>query len=324
MATPKFNHIDFIQKIVSFSPRQYTGEIKTADFLENYLEKRKIDFSIQKFKTKVPVEKKAILKADDKNIPCKSTCFVSGKIPNKENLISSLCKDFQYDEQLGYNINFNPSCKSISCACFYNYPAVAVAGKDINKILNAKKVEGFVEIEPTTYTARNILVGNKTNPKIICFAHYDSVLTGAWDNASGVSTIMASIIQYPETLKSILYVFIANEEMSYDKEPVYWCKGFRAFEERNLALIEKSKRIIVVDGVGISPSYWMDKYENLKSTIFFRQLKKFMPKIRRLGASTSKFAQYIYHSEQDTIKQIKKKHLIQTCQELHKEISKIE
>jgi len=314
--------MDFINQIIAFSPRQYKGEIKTANFIEDYLKKRNITFSIQKFKTKIPFEKKAILRADKKIIPCKSTCFVGGKIPNKNNLISSICEDSGNDNMIKYNINFNPYCNSISCASFYPYPAVAISAKDLKKIINAKEVKGIVEIEQKSYIARNILVGNKINPEIICFAHYDSILTGAWDNASGVSVMMANILQSPSTLKNVLYVFTANEEISYDKIPAYWCKGFRAFEKLYINQIKKAKKIIVIDGVGISPSSWMNKYENLKSTILFKQLDKFMPKIKRLGSSTSKVAKFLYHSELDTIKQIKEKYLVQTHKELNKEILK--
>ena len=317
-----FNHMRFIKQILKFSPRQYKGEIKTADFLENYLRNRKISFFVQKFKTKFPLEEKAILKADNKKISCKSTSFVSGKIPNKENLISSLCKDFQYDDQLGYNINFNPYCPEISCACFYNYPSVAIASKDLGKIINAKKVWGEVKIKPTTYIARNLLVGNKSEPQIICFAHYDSILTGAWDNASSVSVMMGNILKNPSSLEKTLYVFTVNEEVSYDKKPVYWCRGFREFEKTYQRILRKAKKIIVIDGVGISKSKWMDKYENLISTIFFTNLKGLMPKIKRLGASTSEVAQNLYHSKLDKIGVLKEKYLTQTSNLLKKEIIK--
>ncbi len=277
MSITTFDHIDFIRRIIRFSPRQHFGEIKTADFLETFLQEQNISFSTHKFKTTVPVEKLAILTADGKRIPCKSTCFVSGRIPDKNNVISSI-SDIEED-QIPYNINFNPYCRGISCASFYHHPAIAIANKNIEKILKAKEVKGLVDIQPTIYVARNVLVGNRKNPAIICFAHYDSILTGAWDNASGVAILMANILLHPETLENTLYVFIANEEVSYDKKPAYWCRGFRRFESKYLALLQNAKRIIVVDGVGITPSYWMTKRENLTSTIYFNNLDKFMPKI---------------------------------------------
>lgn len=319
MKKEKFSPLEFIKKIVSFSPRQYIGEIKTANFLEKFLAKKNITFSVQKFKTSVPVEKRVALKADGKKISCKSTCFVSGKIINKDNLVSSL-SDFG-NGQDGV-INFNPYCSGISCASFYDHPAVAINHEDVEKILKAKKVKGLVKIKPTPYTARNILVGNTKKPRVVCFAHYDSILTGAWDNASGVATMMANIILYPKTLQDTLYVFVANEELSYDKKSAYWCRGFRCFEKKYPKLLKNAKKIIVVDGVGISPSYWMASYKNLESTILIKDLKKLMPKIKRLGASTSKFAQHLYHSTLDDVSKIKKKYLLQTIKELNKEIAR--
>ncbi|MDR2190436.1 MAG: hypothetical protein LBP53_04540 [Candidatus Peribacteria bacterium] len=130
---------------------------------------------MQKFKTTIPLEKKAILKADGKNIPCKSVCFHSGNITSKVTICSSLSEIPNFDKIQSPIIVFNPYCEQISRQIFFlNAPAIAIKYRDVNKVLVAKRIEGKVVIEPTTYTARNILVGNTKNPKNICFAHYDS------------------------------------------------------------------------------------------------------------------------------------------------------
>ncbi|MBS3163102.1 M28 family peptidase [Candidatus Woesearchaeota archaeon] len=317
MKEVKFDSIQFIKRIIGFSQRQCIGEMKTADFLEDFLHKKKIPFFAQKFRTVVPVEKRAVLKADGKKIPCKSTCFVSGRILNKKVIINSL-SEFN-EKKSKYNINFNPHCSEISCASFYHQPAVSIAHKDLKRILKARKVRGLVKIKPTPYIARNILVGNIKNPVIVCFAHYDSILTGAWDNAAGVATMMANIILSQNTLKNTLYVFTANEELSYDKKPAYWCRGFRCFEEKYLDLLKKAKKIIVIDGVGIGPSHWSVKYENLKYTIWINHLKSLKSKMKRLGTKL-KSSQKIYHSKADDISRIKKRYLLQTIKKLNKEI----
>ena len=313
----EFNPIEFIEKIVSFSPRQYIGEIKTADFIEDFLQKRSIHFHVQKFKTKVPIEKEAFLKADGKVINCKSVSLVSGKIDTKRNITSS----FEADEYIKIpTITFNPYCEGISCGVFfYNAPAVSISRNDVARILKAKNINGFVKVKPMSYVARNILVGNTKNPKFICFAHYDSILTGTWDNAGGVATIMGNILLYPQVLKNTLYVFMANEELSYDK-PAYWCRGFRCFERAYLPLLNGAKKIIVIDGVGITPSYWMTEYVHFRSTILIKNLEKFQSKILRLGASTSKVAKEIYHSELDVSEGIKKEYILQTIKMLHEKI----
>lgn len=165
-------------------------------------------------------------------------------------------------------------------------------------------------------------MGNSKNPKLICFAHYDSLCDGAWDNACGVATIMANIILYPHTLQDTLYVFTANEEVSYDQKPAYRCRGFRCFEKKYIQLLKEAKKIIVVDGVGIGPSYRMTEYARLESTIFIKNLKKFISKIKRLGINTLDSAEHLYHSELDNITQIHEKYVIQTIETLHQEVIK--
>ncbi len=319
MKSPEFDCMSFIRKIVSFSPRQHIGEIKTADFIESFLKQKSIPFKVQRFKTKVPIEEKAILKADGKFIDCKSVCFVSGRITDKFNILSSVKEINEYTNTPA--IIFNPYCKGISCAVFFhNVPALSVSYKDITKIKNAKIISGEVKIKPTSYTARNILVGNSKNPTNICFAHYDCILTGAWDNACSVAVLMANILLHPQTLKNTLFVFTANEELSYDKTPGYWCRGFRQFESKYLHLLKKVKNIIVVDGVGTSKSYWIKDYEHLWSTILIKNLKKFQHKIRRLGTTAHKAADAFYHSKLDDMSNIKKKYVLQASRILNKRI----
>ena len=319
MKKHNFDCMQFIKKIVDFSPRQYAGEIKTADFIENFLKERKIPFQVQLFKTKVPIEKKAVLKIDGKSINCKSVCFVSGRITKKVKILSSRRQIDEFSKTPA--IIFNPDCKGISCAVFFhNVPAVSVSRKDISKIKNAKNIQGEVKIKPISYTARNILVGNTKNPRSICFAHYDSILTGAWDNAGSNAVLMANILWHPETLKNNLFVFTANEELSYDKKPGYWCRGFRFFENKYLHLLKNVQKIIVVDGVGTHKSYWMKEYKHLWPTILIKNLKKFQPRIIRLG-TTSKTADQFYHSELDNISNIKKKYILQTIEKLNKKVN---
>jgi len=315
----EFNFIEFIKKVVSFSPRQGQGEIDTADFLENFLRERNVSFKIQKFKTTIPIEKQASLKVDGKKIKCQSISLVSGKISNKNNILSSFGEVDEYTKLP--TITYNPYAQEITRGVFFqNAPAIAISREDVDAVLKAKNIRGFVKVNPEKHTARNILVGNTKNPRYICLAHYDSLSAGAWDNAGGVAVIMGNILIYPQAIKSTLFVFVANEELSYDKIPGYWCRGFRCFEKTNMSLLKRANKIIVVDGVGISPSYWMSKYEHLQSTILFKNLDKFKSKIIRLGAKTDQVAKEIYHNESDIASIIKKKYILQTIKELHKKI----
>lgn len=319
MKADNFNCVQFMKNIVSFSPRQHIGEIKTADFIDSFLRKKNVSFKVHKFKTKVPVERKAVLKTDGKSIPCKSVSLVSGRITNTFNILSSEKEINEFSKTPA--IIFNPYCKGISCSVFFhNVPALAICRKDVKKIKKAKKIEGEVKIKPFSYAARNILVGNSKNPKNICFAHYDCLLTGAWDNAGSVAVLMATILSHPQTLKNTLFVFTANEELSYDTKPGYWCYGFRQFESKYFSLLKNAQKIIVVDGVGINKFKWFIDYNSLSQTILIKNLKKFQSKIFLLSNPFDEKAKSVYHSDLDTISNMKKKYLLQTINELNKKL----
>lgn len=310
-----FNTIKFISQLLEFSPRQGKNENKTADFIISILKKRKIDFHIQKFSTKIPLIKKSILKADDKKIKCEGCCFLGGKIKGKDSLISSLIPSrFFLTEP---NINFNPKCRSISLDNFYFAPALAVSKNDLPKILKAKKVKGSVIVVPYRYLSSNILIGNIKSPKNIIFAHYDSIKRGVVDNASGVAVLMKTIISYSETLEN-LYVFSGNEELSYDN-PVYWGYGFRAFEEKYKNLLHNAKKIIIVDCVGNSKATISRDNYMIKLAFPVKDIKKLAKKIFIIHGDLDKLME-IYHSNLDDLKQINKKQLNSAVKLLEKEL----
>ena len=224
-----FNFQQFIQKIVSFSPRQLEHETKTANFIKNFLQENAINFNEHYFDIKIPLWEEAELQADNENIPCSPCGMQSGKITHKSNVLSSLWPSAICQEK--ENINFNPQCDTISKPNHYFAPSVAVNHSGLSKILKAKKILGHIKVRPVSHKAVNIMVGNTHSPSTVCFAHYDSIEKGAIDNASGVAVMMATILNNPKFLETNLFIFAACEELSYDK-PIYWGKGFREFEKR--------------------------------------------------------------------------------------------
>ena len=311
-----FNYFSFIKTLISFSPRQLEGEKKTADFLLDYLEKNKIPYFLEPFFTKIPLIKEAVLFADGKKIPCQGTSFVSGKIKDKSNLISSLIGSKYF---LTYpNINFNPKCPTISLSNFYFAPALAVDKKGLSQILKAKKVFGQVEVEAKKHRSFNILVGNKTSARNIIFAHYDSIETGATDNASGVAVVMKTILLQPQLLKNNLFVFSGNEELSYDK-PTYWGHGYRVFEKKHKKILKNSKKILVLDclGNGKTKIFKDEHTKYLAFPICDKSLKK---KISVLAGNIDKLMT-VYHSKADNIYQLKKNYLEEAYNLLVKKIT---
>lgn len=314
----QFNILQFIAKLTGFSPRQGKNEIKAAAFIVSALKENKINYSIHRFYTEIPLERKARLVADGKKIKCKSCSFSSGEINDKSNLISSLIpSDYSLDCS---NINFNPKCQDISLSNFYFAPSLAVSKNNLSKIMKAKKITGEVKIKSYKYRSQNILVGNTKNPKIIIFAHYDSIEKGVTDNGSGVAVLMNSIVAHPETFSKTLYVFCGNEELSYDK-PTYWGHGFREFEKKYKTILSKSKKIIVVDGVGNNKTNIYRDKNMIYLTFPIKNAKKMENKIMVFLGDFEKIMS-VYHSNSDNIKQLKNVHLMEAKKMLINEILK--
>lgn len=302
-----------MRELLKFSPRQLKGETMTARFIKDTLKHYDIKYKEQKFITFIPKTKSVSLFADNKKVQCQACCYVSGIIEGKSFLLSSLIPSRFFLGEA--NINFNPECpRTISCSNFYFAPALAVPRGEVQRLLNAKKVRGRVIVKRVKHGAVNILVGNMKNPQVICFAHYDSINMGAVDNASGVAILMDAILSNSNILASTLYVFSANEELSYDK-PTYWGHGFRVFEEKFLGVMKKTKKIIVIDSLGNGPTYTTQD-RNLQYLGFpVKNLKSLRKKV---FAMTGDFHHLmsVYHSDADDMSGLSDRYLKEATQKL--------
>ncbi len=306
-----------MKKIISFSPRQFKNETKTASFLMHYLKQKDIDYKLHYFYVNLPYIKKAELLCDGRKVECSGCSMQGGKIKGKDVILSSLLPSSFYQHTA--NINFNPKCKgAISNANYYFAPALAVSHKSLNKVINAEKVGGSVSVKKVKHRAVNILVGNLKNPKSIIFAHYDSIKTGAIDNASGVSAVMGAVLENPDTTKDNLMVFSANEELSYD-HPTYWGHGFRVFEAKYSTLIKKAKKIIVVDCVGNGKNQIVLDPSLVKLGFPIKNLNRYLNKIKFIVGDFDKLMQ-VYHSEIDDGRQLTEKSLKQAKEILIKQL----
>lgn len=301
-----FNSYKFISQLLKFSPRQLGNETKAGNYLVALLRQNNIALSLQKFSFDYPDLIKAVLIADGRKIACQAISFVSGKIMGKNNLISSLSaakRDFPF-------ISFNPHCPAVSASGrSISHPALAIARNDLVKIFSAKKVNGEVVVKKIRHLSQNILVGNLTNPQNLIFSHYDSINSGAVDNASGVAVSLQLIINRSDILRNNLFILSGNEELSYDF-PVYWGHGYREFEKKYLHLIQRAKKILIVDCVGnarprsYSDAYWVNEGFPIKN------VNKFLPKTVLIAGDLDKLMT-VYHSKLDNLKQIKKIYLNQ-------------
>ncbi|MCK9393513.1 MAG: M28 family peptidase [Candidatus Paceibacterota bacterium] len=302
----KFDQLKFIKEFISLGQRQGEIEIKASELIIKYLKNYAVEYFINNFQAKIPLTKKAVLLVDNIEVPCKGSSFVSGEINSKDNLISSLITPLQFDFFIP-NINFNPNSKHISLASHYFAPSVAVNMEGLEKILKGEKVFARVDIEPLIYESKNILVGNKNNPKNIIFAHYDSIEQGATDNASSIAVLMAIASSFPELLRQNLLVFSGNEELSYD-QPIYWGHGYRVFEDNYSDIMEKAEKIIVLDCVGNGETIYDQDKEFIYLAFPLKNLKKWENKIFSMQGSLSKMLK-TYHSKGDNLKQLEEKYL---------------
>lgn len=288
--------MEMVQNLIALAPRQLDGETKSAKLICDMLKKNEVDFFEQKFSLDIPRTEKVSLEVDGESLAdvC-GCCFVGGKIKGKDNIISSLISSQKFIDQ--ENINVNPACSEISASNHYFAPSIAVTHEGLKKILCGNKVEGEVIVEKVSHDTKNILVGNMKNPKQICFAHYDSIRSGAIDNASGVALMMKVIVEERELLDNTLFVFAAAEELSYDC-PVYWGHGFRVFEEKYNNLFDEAESIFVIDCIGNGKANIISEGKYIKLGFPIKGIDRLQKKVSLVAADFEKLMN-VYHSDLD-------------------------
>ncbi len=302
----RFNQWAFIRRMIAFSPRQLAGEAKARALIESVLRLHRTPFTRHEFRTEIPKTRRAVLIADGRQIPCQNTGFIGGRIHGKSYLVSSMIPSrFLIAHP---NINFNPLCpETISCSNHYFAPSLAVPRSEIVRLLRAKHVEGETSVKRVPHRTANILVGNRKNPQTICFAHYDSINRGAIDNASGVAVMMTTLIRQPELLKTTLFVFSANEELSYDR-PTYWGRGFREFERKFFRQMSLTKKIIAIDSLGYGRTL-VSQHPNLQYLAFpITNIKQWREKIYVVCGEFEKLMA-VYHSDADDMRGMDRRYL---------------
>lgn len=298
-------NIEIVSKILAFGKRQCENEQKTARFIKSLLKSNKIDFLVQKFDALVPKIKKAILEIDGNFIPCEGTGLVSGKISALK-LLNSLESSQLYLYEP--NINFNPKCPTISRSNFYFAPSLAISRQDKLKVINGRNIDAELKVILKKYISENLLVGNYKNPTNILFAHYDSLSTGATDNASGVAVMLNLLLENPQLLKQSLFVFCGNEELSYD-QPIYWGHGYRVFEKKYLDLLFQTKKIFVVDCVGNGKTKIYSDPRILRNAFPIKNAQKLCQKIYIVDGDIDELMK-VYHSDEDDIGRLYERYLV--------------
>jgi len=274
--------MDSIKKIIIqlslFSPRLGENEIKAAKYIESFLSSQNVDFSVQTFKTEVPITIRAELFLDDQKIPCLGGSFESGKITSAS------------------QVHFSPHSDFIETISYPSDPGIYISRINQSLLEKAVKISGEVMVEKFYFHSKNILVGNTVNPEKIVFAHYDSLGGGALDNAGSVAICLNLLTENRDLISENLFVFVGNEELSYDS-PIYWGKGYREFEKIYSKLLNLAKEIVVVDGVGVTAPQTI--VENIEDAFPVRNLNVLASKVTWISSVQSEVLK-CYHCLEDT------------------------
>lgn len=296
------NFSNLLKSLVSISPRRGNNEPLAAELIKKFLKEQNIPFSIQEFPASVPVMTKAELNVDGKNIPCLGTSFVSGSITNNVSIQEPFEKTGAKEM-----IIYNPISKGICAQSLREVPALAVNIKYVDILKSSKNISGRVEVTKEDFTSQNILVGNTINPKKAIFAHYDSVVgSGALDNAVAVDVLYKTIISNRSLLKDYLFVFAGCEEESISNHDGYY--GFEMFDSKYASILNSTKEIIIIDGIGVSEPYWT--HENIDWVFGIPRLSEIESKVVLMENDQSIVRQY-YHSLLDTLEILDQKYINQ-------------
>ena len=277
------------------------------DFLVSKLNNNGVRYKLIQYNSFLPEWIGYNLYADNKEIECLPTGLISGKIPDKSAIISSLVSSRYFLETP--HINFNPRCGKISKANFSFAPSVAICKKDLQKIVNAKNVSGSIDVRKVKTKTRQLLVGNQKNPTNIIFSHYDSVMKGAVDNASGTAIMLDTVMSDASVLQNNLFVFDGNEEVSFDK-PIYWGRGYRNFEKKYKKILDTCKKIVVIDCVGVSKTITTNSKDIIKLAFPLKNSSLYGKKVT-LVTSDYDNLMAVYHSDLDISPRIQNEYLLE-------------
>lgn len=297
--------IDIVKDIFEIKKGSLNPEKRTAEYIKKRLKKKSVPFIIEKFINYEPLAEICRLEVDGNKLNCKNSGFLSGRIENKDILISA----FSESEGNVANINFNPYSDAISRVSFYSGCAISVSRKDLSKILKAKRIKGITKVKKKKFVRENILIGNIKNPVKIVFAHYDSIEEGAVDNISGLAVLLRLAGENKKILRDNLFVFSGSEELSYDG-PVYWGRGYRYFEKKHRKLLLKAEGVFIIDSVGNGRSVVIKDKDLIFQAFPVINLGKIINKTAVISGDIEELMKY-YHSLADDLSRLKEKYLVQ-------------
>ena len=283
--------VERASRLADLAPRQLENEQKAAQLIKEEI--KDYEYSNQAFQILVPDFKDWGLEADGEEIRCLPSGLESGKIESKDLVNSVLNGQGSMNRP---NINFNPHAEGISVPNFYEAPSVAISPEDVEKVLEADEVEGYLEVEWASHESENILVGNKEDPERIIMTHYDSVWGGFIDNGFTVSLLIQLLEEL--NMDENLLVFAGAEEIS--QESPYHCYGYRRFEDEYLKQIREAEEIFLADSLGRNNQKVIEDPEIVEKAIVLNR-DGYEEKVKFVASEYHEVLD-IYHSPKDTVK----------------------
>ncbi len=283
--------VERASRLADLAPRQLENEEKAAELIEKEISEH--SYSTQAFQILVPDFKDWGLEADGEEIRCLPSGLESGKIESKALVNSILNGQGSMNRP---NINFNPHAEGISVPNFYEAPSVAISPEDVDKVLEADEVEGYLEVEWVSHESKNIMVGNEEDPDRIVMTHYDSTWGGFIDNGFTVSLIVELLDEID--LEENLVVFAGAEEIS--QESPYHCYGYRRFEDEYLEQIQGADEIFLADSLGRNTQKVIENPEIVEKAIVLNR-EGYEDKVKFVASEYHEVLD-IYHSPKDTVK----------------------
>jgi len=298
----------YLKELSKLDTNYIRKTLNRASFLENFFESNKIPFEEYNFYTPVPDWVEYYLIADGEQINALPNGLKSGEIEKNLKDSSDLENEYNYA-----NINFNSRLKSdvdISTPVFYNAPALAIAKRDVAKVLNAKEVEGYLEVKIRNVRNKNFIVGDLEKAKLYVIIHYDALWVGAIDNTSSLSAFLSLLKNKALDLDKIAIFFIGFTEVT-NYWPEYWDYSFQRVYQKYEDYFNNVDKILIVDCIG---------YRNtqlLRDEEYIEAYKTFGGKDKLLIYGTPLEDLYeIYHATNDTFDKISKTEMTKSISEI--------
>lgn len=285
--------IDRAKSLCEYSPRLWENEKKSAEFIVSEVEKQGFSVQKQAYQVVYPVYEEYYLKVDGEDVECVPSGLETGYVREKTIIDNWNLRGSDFKQP---NINFNPHSEDISKPSTYPAPALTISKSDVQKVLDADDIEGYIEVSRSNFTSYNLLVGNQDDPRKIFFTHYDSWWGGFIDNALAVSAFVEFLPHFD--LEQDLVVFAGSEEFSNEEK--YWCYGFREFEKSNYDMLAEADELIVVDGIGTGEPVKTDEY---LSDTFLINNTRLWEKTTLITNMPDTWKE-IYHSRSDKVENI--------------------